>query len=633
MTAIAVIALAVLAVVNVPGSYSPSEKSKMASKFDFQQLPLSSASKAPERSVYTVEPAVQKIRSWISALGAAVSLTDADGDGLANDYCLVDPRTRSVTVAPAPGTGARYQPFLLGAGPLRYDRTMTPMGCYPGDFNEDGLTDFLVPYTGRTPILYIHQPNAKPGASAFKPQELVPGSQQRWVSDTATLADVDGDGHVDILLGNYFRDGVRLLDPSAKSDPRLQMADSLSRANNGGGLRIFLSHPVMRDGRLSANFQEAKNVLKPGDAHGWSVAIGAVDFTGDLLPDIYVADDFGPDHLFVNQSTPGHVKLTPVTGRRGFFQPESKVLGHDSFKSMAAGVGDLNGDGRLDMFVTNITSEFGLQESNFAWINNGKPLKPGAPAPFSDKSESLGLSRSGWGWDAKVGDFDNDGKPEIVQTAGYIKGHTNRWPELHELAFSNDNSLKHVASWPSFQPGTDISGHEHDAFWVRGPSGRYANLGKQVGLGAPMVSRGVALGDVNGDGKLDFGLANQWGPSYLYENRAGGGPFLGLDLRLPPAGKKSATRFLPFPPRGIAARPAIGAEVTIALPNGRKLVQQVYGTNGHAGASAQQLIFGLGKNPPSQVVANVAWRDGTGVRHHASFKLRPGWHAVLLEER
>ena len=44
-------------------------------------------------------------------------------------------------------------------------------------------------------------------------------------------------------------------------------------------------------------------------------------------------------------------------------------------------------------------------------------------------------------------------------------------------------------------------------------------------------------------------------------------------------------------------------------------------------------IFGLGKNPPSQVVANVAWRDGAGVAHHASFKLRPGWHAVLLEER
>jgi hypothetical protein len=85
--------------------------------------------------------------------------------------------------------------------------------------------------------------------------------------------------------------------------------------------------------------------------------------------------------------------------------------------------------------------------------------------------------------------------------------------------------------------------------------------------------------------------------------------------------------------RGVASRPAIGAEVTIPLPNGRKLVQQVYGTNGHAGASSQQLIFGLGKNPPSQVTANVAWRDGAGVAHHASFKLRPGWHAVLLEER
>jgi enediyne biosynthesis protein E4 len=300
---------------------------------------------------------------------------------------------------------------------------------------------------------------------------------------------------------------------------------------------------------------------------------------------------------------------------------------------MAAGLGDLNGDGRLDLFVTNLATEFGLQESNFAWINNGKPLKPGAPAPFTDQSEKLGLARGGWGWDAKVGDFDNDGKPEIVQASGFIKGHINRWPELHELAFSNDNALKHVTSWPKIQPGADVSGGDRDDFWARGPSGRYANLGKKLGLSAPMVSRGVALADVNGDGRLDYGLANQWGTSYLYRNRAKAGPYLGLDLLLPPAGRTGATKLLSFPPRGVVARPAIGAEVTIALPSGRKLVQQVYGTNGHAGASAQQLLFGLGPNPPSQVVANVAWRDGAGVPHHASFKLRPGWHAVLLEER
>jgi enediyne biosynthesis protein E4 len=117
-------------------------------------------------------------------------------------------------------------------------------------------------------------------------------------------------------------------------------------------------------------------------------------------------------------------------------------------------------------------------------------------------------------------------------------------------------------------------------------------------------------------------------------NRASAaGSFLGLDLRRPLGGKPSATRFLPFPARGVAADPAIGATATIQLPDGHKQIQSVDGGNGFAGTSAPQLLFGLGAHPPSSIPATITWRDGNGHVHRTTLRLTPGWHTILLEQR
>lgn len=125
---------------------------------------------------------------------------------------------------------------------------------------------------------------------------------------------------------------------------------------------------------------------------------------------------------------------------------------------MGVDFADMSGDGRLDIMVSNITSDFALQESNLAFINTGDRLAPGLTAPFEDHSERLGIARSGWAWDVKLGDFDSDGTYEIVQTKGFVKGSVNRWPELHELALSNDEVLRHPLAWPRFARGDDLSG-------------------------------------------------------------------------------------------------------------------------------------------------------------------------------
>jgi hypothetical protein len=509
---------------------------------------------------------------------------------------------------------------------------MSPMGCTHGDFNEDGATDFLVSYGGRTPVVFMRRPGRPLGANAFVREELVP-QRGRWISDTVTQADVDGDGHTDLIVGNYFRDGTQYLDPTVKKDPRLQFPDTFGRANNGGGIRIYLWQSARRGSQPSVTYREARNVIPKPYRHGWTVAVGATDMNDDMRPDIYVANDFGHDHLFVNESSPGHVKLARVTGKRGLDTPLSKTLGNDSYKGMAAAIGDFTGDGRFDIFVSNITSEFGMQESNLVWANTGGPLKAGSPAPFKERSEELGMARSGWGWDAKIGDFDADGTPEIVQAMGLLKGDTNRWAELHEYGMANDRMIHHPSLFPNARAGDDVSGHEPDAFWARGPKGKWANIGDRVGLAKPMVSRGVALADVDRDGRLDFALGNQWEDSFLFRNTAAHRSFLGLDLMIPAAGKRTGTKVLNAPPRGMRARPAIGAIATVRLPGGQKLVQPVDGGNGHAGYSARELFFGLGDYRPRRVDVDIAWRDAEGLANRTSVTLRPGWHTVLLEQR
>jgi hypothetical protein len=628
-TAIAIIVVA--AALARPPAYSASERTQLASQFSFRDLPLQDASTARPRSVRAVQPQLRRISAWISSVGAAVALSDADGDGLPNDTCLIDPRTDSVTVAPVPTTGRRFPPFLLDAAPLRYDRdTMAPMGCLPGDFDDDGRPDMLEYYWGRSTVLFLRRPAGVLGSKAFDRRELMAGAQ-RWFTDCVTSADIDGDGHLDLIVGNYFPDGARVLDARATHDPRMQMQDSMSRSYNGGTDRILLSTAARAGRHSDPLFREAAGALSRRVADAWTLAVGATDLNGDAKPELYFANDFGPDRLLVNQSTPGRVRLSEVTGRRGFATPGSKVLGHDSFKGMGVDFGDLDGDGLADIVVSNIAATFALQESNLAFLNTGGPLAAGRPGPFAENSERLGLAHSGWGWDVKLGDFNNDGTSEVVQATGFISGRVNRWPELHELATSNDGVLRFPWAWPRFAPGDDLSGHDSNAFYVRGPTGRFTNVASLVGVGDTHVTRGIATADVDGDGRLDFATAGQWAPSHLYLNRSTGtGAFLGLDLRMATGRAKPATHVVRYPSRDLAARPAVGAAIRVLLPDGRRLIGQVDGGNGHASVRAPQLLLGLGRPTPRELPVEIAWRASGGAVRRTTLRLTPGWHTIVL---
>src|SRR5262245_51567079 len=81
---------------------SDTERTALASRFHFAQLPLPEVPGPPLRTVRAVHPSLQHIAAWISSVGAGIALHDLDGDGLPNDVCYVDTRTDQVVVAPVP---------------------------------------------------------------------------------------------------------------------------------------------------------------------------------------------------------------------------------------------------------------------------------------------------------------------------------------------------------------------------------------------------------------------------------------------------------------------------------------------------------------------------------------------------
>ncbi|MBW8874124.1 MAG: CRTAC1 family protein [Acidobacteria bacterium] len=595
------------------------QRQALAGRFAFARTPLATpAGLRLDRTVREVHPGLKDIASWVSSVGAAVALNDLDGDGLPNDLCSVDTRLDKVLVQPAPGTGARYPLFVLDPSPLAYDaRTTAPMGCLPGDFNEDGRMDLLVYYWGRPPIVFLRRDDAGPlSAASFRPLAVAPGNQI-WNTNALTSADVDGDGHLDLIVGNYFPDGMRVLD--AKATDGAHMHRSMSRSENGGKKHLLLWKGGTSGHEPTVEFVDVENAFDPQTTWSWTLAVGAADLDGDLLPEIYFGNDFGNDRLLHNLSTPGHPRFAVLEGRRTFTTPTSKVLGHDSFKGMGVDFADVNGDGIPDLYVSNIAQNYALEESHFVWVSTGdlKSMRRGV-APYADQGETLGLSRSGWGWDARFVDFDNDGVPEAIQAVGFMRGEKNRWPELHELAMGNDNNMNHPAAWPHFWPGDDLSGHLHDPFFVRARDGRYYDLAAEMGFDDAHVSRGLAIADVDGDGRLDFAVANQWETSWFFHNAS---PHAGTWLELVPR----------LPALEGRSRPAVGAEVAVTLPDGRRRVAQVDGGSGHSGKRAPEVHFGLGSlNPATPLRVDVRWRDGQGRPRATTLRLTPGRHTLVL---
>lgn len=597
------------------------ERASAARRFHFERRVIDEPA-AAMRTIRQVHPSLKRIDAWISAVGASVALADLDGNGVSDDACLVDPRTDQVIVTRVAGPST---PRALDLRPWVNGPSIAPMGCQPGDYDEDGRVDLLVYFWGRTPVIFLR------GAATgeYRGHPLLQ-TDEAWFTNAVTRADLDGDGHPDLIVSNYFPDGAAILDSSGTGVQTMQA--SMSRARNGGTKHVFLWEPAPA-GAAKPVFRRVPDALPP-DAQGtWTLAVAAADLDGDLLPEIYFANDFGSDVLLHNESGPGRLQFSPLHGRRTVGAPRSTVLGGDSFKGMGVDVADMNGDAVPDFFVSNIAAPYALEESHFLFLSDGPPaLMRRGIAPYANASERLGLSRGGWAWDAKLDDFDNDGVLEAIQASGFVRGAVRKWAELQELATGNDQVLHDPRAWPRFDAGTDLSGHDHNPFFVRHADGRYYDVSQEVGFDEESTSRGIAIADVDGDGRLDVAVANQWAPSTFFANRApNAGAFLGLRLLRPIDGDHPFAMLDGRPAAVPPASLAVGAAARVQLDDGRVLAREVDAGNGHSGKRSGELHFGLGAHDAARALdVELRWRDDTGRPQRRAVRLTPGWHTVLL---
>lgn len=617
----------------IPHDVSAKTVSIMGHQFQFRPFVLPEVTNHPPfHYIRPVNPSLHNIAGWVSSVGADVAIGDLSQNTLPNDIVYVDTRTNEVVVAPAPGTGHRFAPFALNPAPLYYSsHTMAPTGVQIADLNGDGQPDIIVYYWGRAPVVFMKRSGfaGQPlKASMFVPQNLVSG-RYRWYTDAMTIADLSGNGHLDIVVGNYFPNGARILGSSDYSHPQ-HMQRGMSDATNAGRLEVLQwiggsggRHPFVR-------YRLVPNAIPIADQYGWCLALGSVDLTPNLLPSVYVANDFGPDHLLYNVSTRNHIRFRNVMGAKSWSQPKSYRLGHDSFKGMGVAYGDLTANGRTDIFVSNIGTKFGLLESNFAWMNTGNSqasLKRGI-APFINESDRMNLSHSGWAWGAQIGYFNNSIYPQIVQASGFLRGKAYGWAQLQQLATGNDALLANPQFWPTFQSQYSLNGTGELRFYARdNTNGKYANLSSNLSI-HDVVSRAIAVADVLGNGRESFAVANQWAPSKFYLNTGRYRPhFLELRLLLPGSLRSS--------PQVIKGHPVVPGTVTaftatarVQLKSGHALVGQVSDT----GKRDTNIFFSLGTKTRTNTTyaVQLRWRSQTGALQTGTVHMPAGYYTVVL---
>lgn len=498
--------------------------------------------------------------------GSGVAVLDYNRDG-AEDLFVAD-GVRSILYE-NDGHG-HFTDVTVRAGLARADGTgIAATGVAAGDVDGDGYPDLFVTDAFGPARLFRNR-----GDGTFEETTAQSGISVSGQTRSATFADVDGDGDLDLLVcvtGNYYR----------------QMPDPPFDANDAKPNRLYIN-----DGH--GHFRDATEVWGLAKTSRWSLSALFADYDDDGRPDLLITNDFGLKNLYRND---GGQRFRDVTKKAGV---EVRAYG------MSGAWADFDGDGRLDLYTTGCDTQWffvhdypglpiGLPGRIFLpiairWMEKmatgNTLLLQTADHGFADATEKSGAEHAGWNWSAVAADLDNDSWPDIYATNGMWGDGRDHDLELEfwweTLAYWDD----YIGGKKTFdRKGAGIQGIERDRYFHnRGPRRDGGTLfeerGFLDGLDLETNGRAVVAFDANGDGALDVYVRSVGAPEALFlGSRAPGEHFLRIRLAATP---------------GVDNRDGVGARIRATLPGGRVVVLETGNASGFLATASPIAHVGLG---------------------------------------
>ena len=516
-----------------------------------------------------------------------------------------------------------------------------------GDINNDGLADLFFAGNQVSDKLYLNKGDFK-----FEDITEIAGiiDNEGW-SSSVLMGDVNNDGYLDIYVTReMYGNSPQLLrnklyinnqDNSFTESSKLWGVDNAERSragtffdfDNDGDLDLYLLNtppnpgplidtdvndlleerysPVLYEnrGKRFVDVTRKSGLLRPGFPN----SVVAADLNGDGWQDLYVTNDFTvPDFLFINN------------GDGTFSNRINEITGHISFGSMGVDASDIDNDGLLDVFVTDMSAEDNYRiKSNMSGMNpeafwsvvekgdhhqymyNTLQLNSGM-GYFSDIAQIAGLSSTDWSWSSFFADFDNDGYKDAFISNGILREirNTDALKKLSEYAANHAWALTIGSVESQTNPGIDS---EHLAQMIKlFPSEKllnyaYRNNGDHTfekimnewGITAKSFSNGSAYGDLDNDGDLDLVINNINQVAQILENRSVdmGSHYIRIKLT-----------------DKLNNRTNLGSKIWLHTESGLQFFE-LTGSRGMYSSSEHAVHFGLGEETSIEKVI-VKWSDG-----------------------
>lgn len=432
-------------------------------------------------------------------------------------------------------------------------------GVTAGDFNQDGFTDLYIGNKGPNRLFRNN------GDGTFDDVSASSGAAgDEWTTSSA-FADFTGDGLPDLYVLNY----TKLLETTQK-----ECRDSAGGLKSCTPRQLPSEQDKLYVNRGDGTFRdvsEASGILAP---EGRGLGVIVWDFSGDGKLDIFVANDTSANFLWINQGT--DADGVPHFQEEGVVRGVAFNLEGHATASMGVAAGDANGDGRLDLFVTNF-----FAESNTLFAL-------GAGGFFEEQARDMNLREASFwmlGFGCQFADFDGDGWEDLIVTNGHVdqksaRGDSDRLPPQ---LFHNEQGRRFV----------EVPSESLGPFF----QGRY-------------LGRGLARFDWNRDGRPDVGISHLHAPFALLTNRTD------------PVGRPLAIRLI----GRHGSREPIGAKVTVHAGPSR-MVRFLTTGDGFLATNEHFLSFAIPQDCES-IRLEVDWPDGG---HQVWGEMRPSQEITVIE--